>query len=56
MTGVQTCALPICRALADELLFGKLASGGKVTIDIGVDDKIKLDIESNEKEVAVQES
>jgi ATP-dependent Clp protease ATP-binding subunit ClpA len=46
----------IRRALADELLFGKLASGGKVTIDIGADDKIKLDIESNEKEVAVQES
>jgi ATP-dependent Clp protease ATP-binding subunit ClpA len=46
----------IRRALADELLFGKLASGGKVTIDIGTDDKIKLDIESNEKEVAVQES
>ncbi len=46
----------IRRALADELLFGKLASGGKVTIDIGADDKIKLDIESNEKEVAAQES
>jgi ATP-dependent Clp protease ATP-binding subunit ClpA len=46
----------IRRALADELLFGKLASGGKVTIDVGADDKIKLDIESNEKEVAVQES
>jgi ATP-dependent Clp protease ATP-binding subunit ClpA len=29
-------------ALADELLFGRLASGGKVTIDIDVDDKVKL--------------
>jgi len=46
----------IRRALADELLFGKLASGGKVTIDIGADDKIKLEIESDEKEVAAQES
>ena len=46
----------IRRGLADELLFGKLANGGKVTIDIGADDKIKLDIESDEKEVAVQES
>jgi ATP-dependent Clp protease ATP-binding subunit ClpA len=46
----------IRRALADELLFGKLASGGKVTIDIGEDDKIKLDIESDEKEATAQES
>ncbi|TXT20841.1 MAG: ATP-dependent Clp protease ATP-binding subunit ClpA, partial [Gallionellaceae bacterium] len=30
-------------ALADELLFGKLASGGKVTVDVGADDKIKLE-------------
>jgi ATP-dependent Clp protease ATP-binding subunit ClpA len=29
-------------ALADELLFGRLAHGGKVTVDIGPDDKIKL--------------
>src|SRR6476620_325733 len=32
----------IRKALADELLFGRLVSGGKVTIDIGEDDKIKL--------------
>jgi ATP-dependent Clp protease ATP-binding subunit ClpA len=32
----------IRRALADELLFGKLQNGGKVTIDIGEDEKIKL--------------
>ena len=29
----------IRRALADELLFGKLVGGGKVNIDIEVDDK-----------------
>src|SRR3990170_1746811 len=29
-------------ALADELLFGRLAHGGKVTVDIGPDEKIKL--------------
>ncbi len=30
------------RALADELLFGRLVSGGKVIIDIDADDKVKL--------------
>ena len=29
-------------ALADELLFGRLAGGGKVTIDLDDDDKVKL--------------
>ncbi len=29
-------------ALADELLFGKLAGGGKVTVDLDADDKVKL--------------
>jgi ATP-dependent Clp protease ATP-binding subunit ClpA len=29
-------------ALADELLFGKLASGGKVTVDIDANDKVHL--------------
>ncbi len=29
-------------ALADELLFGRLANGGKVTVDIGADEKIRL--------------
>ncbi|NLF54901.1 MAG: ATP-dependent Clp protease ATP-binding subunit ClpA [Thauera phenolivorans] len=29
-------------ALADELLFGRLANGGKVTIDLGKDDKVEL--------------
>ena len=30
-------------ALADELLFGKLANGGKVTVDIDADGKVKLE-------------
>jgi len=45
----------IRRALADELLFGKLASGGRVTIDVGADDKVVLDI-SEEKEPLPAES
>ena len=32
----------IRRALADELLFGRLANGGKVTVDIGTDDQVLL--------------
>jgi ATP-dependent Clp protease ATP-binding subunit ClpA len=35
----------IRRALADELLFGKLQNGGKVTIDLGEADKIVLKFE-----------
>ena len=35
----------IRRALADELLFGKLASGGKVTIDVDDADKVVLRFE-----------
>ncbi len=35
----------IRKALADELLFGRLTGGGKVTIDIGSDDKIRLDFD-----------
>jgi len=35
----------IRKALAEELLFGKLASGGKVTIDIDKDEKIKLEFD-----------
>ncbi|HTN93381.1 MAG TPA: ATP-dependent Clp protease ATP-binding subunit ClpA [Gallionella sp.] len=30
-------------ALADELLFGKLANGGKVTVDVDSEDKVKLE-------------
>jgi ATP-dependent Clp protease ATP-binding subunit ClpA len=33
----------IRRALADELLFGRLVDGGKVTVDIDDDEKIKLE-------------
>jgi len=32
----------IRRSLADELLFGRLASGGKVTIDVDADEKVVL--------------
>ena len=38
-------------ALADELLFGKLASGGHVTVDIGQDGKIKLSFKEETAEV-----
>src|SRR3546814_1157046 len=36
VTGVQTCALPIYikKPLAEELLFGRLAKGGIVQVDI----------------------
>ncbi len=32
-------------ALADELLFGRLANGGRVTVDVDVDGKVKLQFE-----------
>jgi ATP-dependent Clp protease ATP-binding subunit ClpA len=35
----------IRRALADELLFGRLASGGKITVDIDAGGKIALKFE-----------
>ena len=35
----------IRKALADELLFGKLAHGGRVTIDIDAQDKVSLEFE-----------
>ncbi len=38
-------------ALADELLFGKLASGGHVTVDIGENGKIKLSFKEEIAEV-----
>src|SRR6184192_2357067 len=40
----------IRKALADELLFGRLASGGKVTIDLGDDEKVKLVFEETPAE------
>jgi ATP-dependent Clp protease ATP-binding subunit ClpA len=36
----------IRRALADELLFGRLVGGGKVTVDIDADDKTRLVFDS----------
>jgi len=32
-------------ALADELLFGRLASGGKVIVDVDIDGKVQLQFE-----------
>jgi ATP-dependent Clp protease ATP-binding subunit ClpA len=42
----------IRRALADELLFGRLQHGGKVTIDMGEEEKIKLSFEEETAPVA----
>jgi ATP-dependent Clp protease ATP-binding subunit ClpA len=39
----------IRRALADELLFGQLADGGRVTVDLDSEDKVKLEIEPQKK-------
>ncbi len=37
----------IRRALADELLFGKLSNGGRVTVDIDDQDKVQLTFDEN---------
>jgi ATP-dependent Clp protease ATP-binding subunit ClpA len=37
----------IRKALADELLFGRLVSGGRVTIDLDAEDKVKLDVQAD---------
>jgi ATP-dependent Clp protease ATP-binding subunit ClpA len=37
----------IRRALADELLFGKLAHGGKVTVDVDESGSISLNFEES---------
>ncbi|WP_269532682.1 ATP-dependent Clp protease ATP-binding subunit ClpA [Chitinimonas sp. BJYL2] len=42
----------IRKALADELLFGRLASGGDVTIDVDGDDKVILQIDEKVAEPA----
>jgi ATP-dependent Clp protease ATP-binding subunit ClpA len=39
----------IRRALADELLFGSLVDGGRLTVDIDADGKAVLDIQPNKK-------
>ena len=38
-------------ALADELLFGRLANGGKVTVDLDADDKVRLVFANEEASV-----
>ena len=38
-------------ALADELLFGRLANGGRVVVDLGPDGKVRLDFEEETAEV-----
>ena len=40
-------------ALADELLFGRLASGGHVTVDLDKEGKIMLDFEEEKTEAVV---
>jgi ATP-dependent Clp protease ATP-binding subunit ClpA len=32
------------KALADELLFGRLVNGGKVEVDMDADEKVKLEL------------
>lgn len=45
----------IRKALADELLFGKLVSGGKVIVDLDENNQIKLNFEKESKPSATQE-
>src|SRR5437764_1359918 len=42
----------IRRALADELLFGKLSNGGRVTIDIDANGQVMLDIKQSDAQPA----
>ncbi len=46
----------IRRALADELLFGKLSEGGRVTIDVDQDHQVKLIFEPKKHEKSKQET
>ena len=39
----------IRRALADELLFGRLVEGGRLTVDVDADGKTLLDIQPARK-------
>ena len=39
----------IRRALADELLFGRLVDGGRLTVDVDADGKAVLDIQPTKK-------
>jgi ATP-dependent Clp protease ATP-binding subunit ClpA len=36
----------IRRALADELLFGRLVDGGRLSVDVDDQDEVKLDIQA----------
>jgi ATP-dependent Clp protease ATP-binding subunit ClpA len=42
----------IRRALADELLFGRLANGGRVTIDVDDKGQVTLDIAQSDAQPA----
>ena len=46
----------IRKALADELLFGKLVDGGIVTVDVSAEDKITLDIQPLPKKEGKQKA
>jgi ATP-dependent Clp protease ATP-binding subunit ClpA len=39
----------IRKALADELLFGRLTDGGRLSVDIGADEQVALDIQPTPK-------
>ena len=43
----------IRKALADELLFGRLVNGGQVTIDVDDDDKVRLVFEETPEPAAI---
>jgi len=45
----------IKRPLAEELLFGRLANGGRVAVRVGDDDKLSFEIEAREKPTAAAE-
>ena len=42
----------IRKALADELLFGRLANGGKVTVDLDAEGKVRLAFDEEVASVA----
>ena len=44
----------IRKALADELLFGRLVAGGHVTIDVGDDEKVRLVFEERPEELPAE--
>ena len=39
----------IRRALADELLFGRLVDGGRLTVDVDAEGAVQLDIQATRK-------